>query len=179
MIAHQIAVFSSHTAYDSAERGINQQLALAVGVAAPKPLRPLEGDPEGLGAGRFGDLLQPVTGRELAQTLCSFLKLDALRAAGQGELQVRRLAVACGAAGEFLPAALREGCQVLVTGETNFHTCLEAKATGMLLLLTGHYASERFAVEQLAGWIAEEFPSVEVFASQDECDPLWSFHATG
>ena len=35
-------------------------------------------------------------------------------------------------------------------GEARFHTCLEAEAAGIGLLLPGHFASERFAVECLA-----------------------------
>ena len=85
---------------------------------------------------------------------------------------VQKVAVACGAAGEFLPEAREAGCDLLVLGETNLHTCLEAEATQVALLLPGHFASERFAVEQLAGVLAAEFPDLEVWASADESDPI-------
>jgi putative NIF3 family GTP cyclohydrolase 1 type 2 len=87
-------------------------------------------------------------------------------------LAIESVAVACGSGGSFLEPAMRAGCQLLVTGETSFHTCLEAEARGMALLLTGHYASERFAVEKLAEVLAGQFVGVEVWASRDECDPL-------
>ncbi|MCO6454149.1 MAG: Nif3-like dinuclear metal center hexameric protein, partial [Pirellulaceae bacterium] len=83
-----------------------------------------------------------------------------------------RVAVACGSAGQFLPAAARAGCDLLLTGETSFHTCLEAQALGVHLLLPGHYASERFAVEQLAELLAAEFPALHIWASRHERDPL-------
>jgi putative NIF3 family GTP cyclohydrolase 1 type 2 len=38
--------------------------------------------------------------------------------------------------------------------------------------LTGHYASERFAMEQLADELAREFSDVKVWASRQEQDPL-------
>ena len=60
----------------------------------------------------------------------------------------------------------------LVTGETSFHTLLEAEARGIAILLLGHYASERFAVESLAQILAVRFPDVEVWPSRDEADPL-------
>ncbi|MEO8497908.1 MAG: Nif3-like dinuclear metal center hexameric protein, partial [Planctomycetota bacterium] len=78
----------------------------------------------------------------------------------------------CGSAGSFLEAARSKDCDLLVTGETSFHTCLEAEATDMALLLPGHYASERFAVEILADVLAEQFPGIDVWASRDEADPL-------
>jgi putative NIF3 family GTP cyclohydrolase 1 type 2 len=82
------------------------------------------------------------------------------------------LAVACGAAGEFFEAARQAGCNGMLIGETRFHTCLEAEAIGMGLVLPGHYASERFAVENLAELLAEKFPDLTVWASQKERDPL-------
>jgi putative NIF3 family GTP cyclohydrolase 1 type 2 len=84
----------------------------------------------------------------------------------------KQVAVACGAAGEFLEPAADAGCDVLVIGETMFHTCLEAEALDIALLLPGHFASERFAVETLAECLASEFPDLSVWASREEKDPL-------
>ena len=60
----------------------------------------------------------------------------------------------------------------MVLGEARFHTCLEAEAAGIGLLLPGHFASERFAVECLAEVLGRQFPDVEVWASRRESDPL-------
>jgi putative NIF3 family GTP cyclohydrolase 1 type 2 len=49
---------------------------------------------------------------------------------------------------------------------------LEAEALGVGLVLAGHFASERFAVEQLAEVLARQFPALDVWASADEKDPL-------
>ncbi len=80
--------------------------------------------------------------------------------------------MACGAAGEFLEAARMASCEAMVLGEARFHTCVEAEAWGIGLLLPGHFASERFAVEDLAELLAKEFPEVQVWASREERDPL-------
>jgi putative NIF3 family GTP cyclohydrolase 1 type 2 len=42
----------------------------------------------------------------------------------------------------------------------------------MGLILLGHYASERFAVEELAEVLSREFANVTVWPSRDERDPL-------
>jgi putative NIF3 family GTP cyclohydrolase 1 type 2 len=60
----------------------------------------------------------------------------------------------------------------MLLGEARFHTCLEAQALGMGLLVPGHFASERFAVERLAGLLAERFPELEAWASAAERDPM-------
>jgi putative NIF3 family GTP cyclohydrolase 1 type 2 len=109
---------------------------------------------------------------ELAGQLKQFLKISGLQLVGQPHTQVTQVAVACGSAGEFVGAAVQLGCQALVTGETRLHTCYEAEARGIALLLTGHHASERFGIESLAATIARQFPSLAVWASRDERDPL-------
>ena len=40
------------------------------------------------------------------------------------------------------------------------------------MLLPGHFASERFAVECLAEVLAGQFPDLQVWASRREHDPL-------
>ncbi len=172
LIGAGIAVYSPHTAFDSAAGGINQRLAEGLGLEGIAPLVANEQDAFGLGAGRCGTLEEDTGLMELAEKLKSFLSLDGLHVVGSRDRRIKRVAVACGAAGEFLEPARRAGCDALVTGETSFHTCLEAEATDVALLLPGHYASERFAVEFLAEELSRQFATLTVWASRDERDPL-------
>jgi putative NIF3 family GTP cyclohydrolase 1 type 2 len=87
-------------------------------------------------------------------------------------MPLQKIAVGCGSAGSFLEDVKRSGCNVFVTGETSFHLCLEARASKIGLILTGHYASERFAVERLAEILARQFPDLQVWASRMETDPI-------
>ncbi len=167
-----VAVYSPHTAFDSAAAGINQQLAEGLGLVGIVPLVAKTDEAPVLGAGRYGSLPQATTLAELAERLKAFLRVAGLHVVGAAEQRLERVAVACGAAGEFLEPARRAGCDALVTGETNFHTCLEAEAQGMGLLLPGHFASERFAVVKLAEHLAAQFPELHVWASRQERDPL-------
>ena len=184
LIEHRVAVYSPHTAFDSALQGINQQLASGLGLEGVTPLRPLPASPASeaaslssadsslLGAGRYGRLPESATLADVAEKLKRLLQIDHLQFVGDRDRSVQTVAVACGAAGEFLTPARRLGCDVLITGETNFHTCLEAEATGVALILIGHYASERFAVEQLATVLAQAFADIKVWPSTREADPL-------
>lgn len=171
LIAAGIAVQSSHTAFDSAALGINQRLAEGLGLVEIRPLVGHPDDPE-LGAGRCGRLIAASSLAAIGATLQDFLGISGLHRVGASEQLIRAVAVACGSAGEFLGSARLADCDLLVTGETSFHTCLEAEANGMALLLPGHYASERFALDQLAEVIAKEFTGLTVWASQREADPL-------
>jgi len=172
LIRAGVSVHSPHTAFDSAAAGINQQLAEGLGLVQIQPLEPAEGLPASLGAGRFGLHSSPQSLGQLAARLKQFLKIGGLHVVGHLQSPISRVAVACGSAGEFLDVAIRQNCQVLVTGETRLHTCYEAEARGVALLLAGHYASERFGVQRLAEVLAAQFPALTIWASRDEADPL-------
>ncbi len=170
LIEAGIAVFSPHTAFDSARQGINQRLAEGLQLVDVAPLVPAI-EP-GQGAGRHGRLPAAVTLAELAAAVKRLLAIDHLQAVGPLERPVERVAVACGSAGEFIGPARAAGCDCLLTGEVRFHACLQAESLDLGLVLAGHFASERFAVEQLAMVLAAEFPELEVWASRWEADPL-------
>lgn len=171
LLEARIAIYSPHTAFDSAAEGINHWLASGLGLCE---IQPLVASPSvtGLGSGRWGKCSVPTSLQTLSLTLRQFLRITGVQRVGSPDRVIRSVAVGCGSAGQFLAAARQAGCELLVTGETNFHTCLEAEATGTALLLPGHFASERFAVERLAERLATEFPELTIWASRDEHDPL-------
>ena len=226
LIAHGIAVYSAHTAYDSARGGINQLWAEGLGLsgiaplvlADPTRLHPTGGqNPAGIntpvacqapaepiGAGRYGRLPEPLDPESLAQKVASICRCRSWKlvggklaggsptgsanppgsanapvsanAPGSANAPISKVAIACGSGGSFLSAAKGRGCQALVTGEASFHDCLEAEASGLALILVGHYASERFGMERLSGRLATEFRRIdgelEVFSSDADVDPL-------
>ncbi len=169
LIAAHVAVYSPHTAFDSALEGVNERLAAGLGLHNIVPLVP---NPNGQGTGRWGRVADGITLGGLAQRLKQFLALERLQMVGQPDQPVETVAVGCGAADELLDAARQSGCDAMVLGEARFHTCLEAEAAGMGLLLPGHFASERFAVEALAGALCGQFADVEVWPSRRESDPI-------
>lgn len=132
------------------------------------PLRPAAA----VGEGRVGRLPRPTTLRKLARTVKGFLKSGPVQAVGDPEQEVQRVAIACGAGGEFLTDAVRARAEALLTGEARFHDYLAARAQGLGLILPGHYATERCGVEELALRLAKEWPDLEVWASQRESDPV-------
>lgn len=166
-----VAIYSPHTAFDSAASGINQRFASKVGCTEIAPLHPLENDAT-LGAGRVGALPPQTMLADLAEKLARLLKVDSVGMVGSRHQLAERVAFACGSGGSFVAAAAQAGCGALITGEATFHDCLAAQARGLGLILVGHFASERFAVAELADELAAVFPKLTVFASRTESDPV-------
>jgi dinuclear metal center YbgI/SA1388 family protein len=168
LIRAGVAIYSPHTAFDSAAQGINQQLAEGLGLTEIQPLVPAED----LGTGRFGRLVPSHTLGQVAARLKQFLKIGQVAVVGDLQRPLERIGIACGSAGELLDAAIAADCDLFLTGEARLHTCYEAEARGIALLLAGHYASERFGVERLAEILGTQFPSQTTWASRNEQDPL-------
>ncbi len=203
LMGARIAVYSPHTAHDSAFFGINRQLAAGLGLLDVRPLIPgtvaatrdaLDGlesivadfvaqdfptkaaksDAAAplLGAGRIGRCEKPTTFAALIEQVKDMLQIPALLAVGDDKKPIRKIAIGCGAADDFIGNAVDAGADALLLGEARFHACLEARARGIGLILAGHYATERFAACILADRIARKFPELAVKASDQESDPI-------
>jgi hypothetical protein len=114
----------------------------------------------------LGDFLERVKER---------LAIGTVQFSGRLDQPVRRVGIACGSAGELLRLARQRRCDVFLTGEARFHTALEARDAGIALVLAGHYATERPAMEALAATLRQAFPGLETWASSCERDPLQTF----
>jgi dinuclear metal center YbgI/SA1388 family protein len=124
-----------------------------------------------LGEGRVGALPQPVPLADFARSAKDALRAGPVQVVGELQAPVQRVGVVCGAGGELLADAVRARADVLLTGEARFHDYLLSRAQGLALVLPGHYATERFGVEELADLLRAQFPAVHVWASRREQDP--------
>lgn len=178
LAANRIAVYSAHTAFDSAGSGINQQLAEGLSLEKIEPLIPVVDETSSasartalLGSGRYGHV-DDANFSQILRQAASFLKLPAIRYVGDLNASVSKVALACGSGGSFLDAARRKGCDCMLTGEATFHDCLEAQSSQIGLILVGHFASERFAMQWLADRLSLEMSELSIWASCDERDPI-------
>lgn len=202
LLGAQIAVYSPHTAHDSALFGVNRQLAAGLGLRDVRPLIPgtlaatqdaldglapsvaeevahdfASGDAKTasaplLGTGRIGRFEKSRSFAQLIEQVKDMLQISTLAAVGDDQKPIRNVAIGCGAADDFIGNAADAGADALLLGEARFHACLEARARGLGLILAGHYATERFAACILADRIARKFPELSVKASAKESDPI-------
>lgn len=177
LISNRIAVYSPHTAFDSASQGINQRLAESLGLTSIRPLRTIEGvvTATDSGSGRWGKLPSSLSLEQFLVRVKKEMKVSNLKYAGDPTQPVTTVGIACGAAFEYFHDARRVGCDLFLTGEARFHNYIEARTLKMPLVVAGHYATERPAVEELAETLTKHFPDLSVLASLVEADPVqWS-----
>jgi dinuclear metal center YbgI/SA1388 family protein len=139
LIRNNIAVFSAHTNLDAAL--LNDVLFERLGLTNKEDLCE--------GIGKAGDLPRPSAFLEFAESVK--IKLGAApRCAGQ-EKTVRRAAVAGGACGgeEFIIAARKKNCDVLVTGDVKHHAALFAAELDVNVIDATHGATEVIIIDEL------------------------------
>ncbi len=126
----------------------------------------------GEGAGRIGRLTEAVTLGEFAARVARALRAPGMQIVGGRDRLVERVAIVCGAGDDSLGDAAAAGADVFLTGEARYHRAIEAESLDLGLVVAGHHATERPGVEDLAERIAGAFPTLTVWASRQEHDPL-------
>lgn len=124
--------------------------------------------PEGV----IGTFPEPIASSAFVAKVAAVCQVPAVQIIEAHSENIQRIAIACGAAGEFWRDAKKAKADLFLTGEMRFHDCLAAKEAGLNVILPGHYGTERPAVEMMAAALQAQFPECEVWASRDEKDPL-------
>lgn len=147
LIRAGMAHYAAHTNADRAIGGVGEAMADALGLTGTVPLVPaVASDDPREGLGRVGELPRRVTLREFTANVASALPTTAwgVRAAGDPERIVRRVAVCPGSGSSVLDAAAASGADVYVTSDVTHHTAAEyvADPSRPALVDVAHWAAE-------------------------------------
>lgn len=139
-------------------------------------LVPLANRRQGIGLGRIGRLAQNATLAEFAAAVKQALQVEALRVVGNGQAKVNKVAVCGGSGASLLNEAVRQGADVLVTGDVKYHEALNAASQGLALIDAGHFATEHLMVGHLAEAMGQGAAArgleIEFLKMQGEEDPF-------
>jgi dinuclear metal center YbgI/SA1388 family protein len=152
-----------------------EQPAFDLLVQAPIPSR--------RGLGRIGDLAEAVSLREFTARAAALLPATAwgLRAAGDPDRPVQRVAVCGGSGASLADTARAAGADVFLTSDLKHHATLEAVTehgvNPMALIDAAHWATEAPWLDALARRLEHQFgTTVESRVSRLVTDP-WTLHA--
>jgi dinuclear metal center YbgI/SA1388 family protein len=157
LIGQGSSLFTAHTNADAARPGVSDALAEAlgltvVGVLDPAVLDPAVGGPDldsplpsGVGTGRIGTLARPQRFADFVAWVNSALPQTSwgVRAAGDPDATVSRVAVCGGAGDSLLAAAAAAGVHAYVTADLRHHPADEHRRNSAVGLVdVAHWASE-------------------------------------
>ncbi|WP_297008455.1 Nif3-like dinuclear metal center hexameric protein [uncultured Corynebacterium sp.] len=181
LIRAGVALYAAHTSADAARPGVNDRLAELLGVTPGVPLTPV---PDGVdpltatGIGRVGDLDTPMTLREFTARVADRLPATVwgVRAAGDPDRMIRRVAVASGAGDSFLSVVAGLDVDCFVTSDLRHHPVDEhLRAGGCPVVDTAHWASEFPWCSQAADLLAVSDPRLDTGVIDVRTDP-WTLH---
>jgi dinuclear metal center YbgI/SA1388 family protein len=181
LIRAGVALYCAHTNADSADPGVSDALATALGLSVTGPLEP---SADGrTGAGRIGTLPSAEPLRAFTERVAAALPATAwgVRAAGDPDRPIRTVAV-CGGAGDgCLDLALAAGVDAYVTADLRHHPASEhlARPGAPALVDVAHWASEWPWCEQAADILrGATGGTVDIFVSHRRTDP-WTVGVPG
>lgn len=181
MIREGVALFCAHTNADSANPGVSDALAAAIGLDVRQPLVPhAEGGDTGLG--RIAVLPEPEPFAAFVDRVGAALPGTApgVYGAGDADRPISTVAVSGGAGDGFLATATAAGVDAYVTADLRHHPAgehLEQAGTVPALVGLTHWASEWPWCGQAAE-VVREAGNVEVHVSTRCTDP-WNVRANG
>jgi len=83
-------------------------------------------------------------------------ELSGVRLAGALEKEVRKVAIVNGSGGRFVPKALFKGADLLITGDVDHHSVLDALEGGMAIGDLGHFLSEAPMLQAMYQYLSSE-----------------------
>ncbi|WP_447553189.1 Nif3-like dinuclear metal center hexameric protein [Vreelandella sp. EE22] len=164
LLNHDISLLAYHLPLDAhAELGNNAELARRLGWK-------VEGCIDGeLGEGLLwsGRLAQAQSVHALAERMGIMLERTPTVIEAPGLPSIERIAWCTGGAQDMITSAFEAGAEVFVSGEISERTTHLAREMGIHYIAAGHHATERFGVQALGEWLADEYGITHRFVDID------------
>lgn len=152
LLQNDICCYAAHTNYD-----VLQMAQLAeerLELVDAKVLEETGWNEEGIG--RIGALEQEMTLEACCEMVKEAFELDSVKVFGDLNSTVRIAAISPGSGKSMIEIALEKGADVLITGDIDHHTGIDAIAEGMAIIDAGHYGLEYIFVEDMADFLKEK-----------------------
>lgn len=138
LVRSGIALAAMHTNFDNVHPGVNDALAEKLALSN------IEAGEHGMCLGNAGETTFAVLKSHVEKKLGG-----PVRAYGNPERKISRVAVLGGAGGDFAFSAVSAGADAYITGEISYHKALNAVENGLCVLEAGHAATEKPSISQL------------------------------
>ena len=173
MIQNDISCYAMHTNYDV--MGMADLAGNLLGMSDPQILEvtcmdnPVDHSPKGIG--KVADLLHAVSLEQYCACIKETFHLEHVKVFGDLNSEIQRTAISPGAGKSMIDAAVLAGADVLVTGDIDHHSGIDAVARGLAVIDAGHYGLEHIFIRDLAGYLRENTHNIEIIETE-LCHPF-------
>lgn len=161
LAGNDIAYYAMHTNFDV--MGMAQLNQASIGLLNPSVLNvTVKEEQREEGIGRVGTLPEEMTLGRFAEYVKERLHLPQVLVYGDTERRVRTAAISGGSGKSAIKPAVAAGAHVLVTGDIDYHTGIDAVADGLAVIDAGHYGTEAVFISYMTEQLQKLFPELEV-----------------
>lgn len=165
MIENGICCYCMHTNFDV--MGMADAAADELGLLQSEVLMvTYEDDISKEGIGRYGFLKDIKTLQELAEEVKRIFALDHVTLYGDKDTRVAKTAISTGSGRSMIKYALNTDCDVIITGDIDYHTALDSVAQGLCIIDAGHFGLEKLFITYMQEYLKREVPVVQTVASE-------------
>ncbi|MBQ4559895.1 MAG: Nif3-like dinuclear metal center hexameric protein [Tyzzerella sp.] len=159
LLQHDISYYAMHTNYD-----VLGMAALSGDILGLSDMDVLEvTDSEQMeGIGRVGMLAKELSLRECCELIKEKFELDGVKAFGDLDKKVKRVAISPGSGKHMTEFAMAKGADVFVTAEIDHHEGIDAVAQGMAIIDAGHYGLEHIFIKDVSEYLREKIQGVDI-----------------
>ena len=158
----KIALYAAHTNLDSVPGGNIDHAARMLGLGNVRAV----GEEGQIACLRIGSLPEPVLLEELGVRLMEKWNLPYVRlvqAERTENKQYTQIALVTGSGMDFAELAIREGADVLITGDISYHRADDARREGLSLIEASHFLTDRLSTL----WLKDELEKMAAMAGYE------------
>ncbi len=159
-----IAIISSHTALDIADGGVNDCLAVALG------LQNIQKGIDEMDLLRVGTLEKVLPLEDFIPYVSEKLGVGGIKYTPTDRM-IRKVAVCGGSGAEFYPDAMKAGADAFVTANVKHNFWIDIHRDGFCVLDAGHFCTENTVIKPLAEKLTARFTDAEILVSKVSADP--------
>lgn len=161
MIQADLCYYAMHTNFDV--KGMAQLNQECLGLT---DCEVLEETAPGEGIGRVGALEGTMDLKQFAGKVRNDFEIPDVRMYGDPAAIIHRVAVSSGSGKSMIRGAIEKGADVIVTGDVDYHSAIDAVAQGIAVIDAGHYGTEYGFIAYMRQELETMFPELAVGAAR-------------
>lgn len=171
LLSHNISCYAMHTNFDVQVMGLlaGEMLGLS-DVDVLDVTDESEGKQKGIGC--VATLPEEATLIGIAKQCKKAFGMSQVKIFGAADTKIKRVAISPGAGKSEVATALLSGADVLLTGDIDHHTGIDAVAQGLQIIDAGHYGIEHIYITYMEKRIKELAPELAV-ETEPFSEPFW------
>lgn len=162
LIQQDICYYAMHTNYDVL--GMAELSGQKLGLLDAEVLEITTDTGEGIG--RIGTLPERVSLEKCCELVKQAFEIPDVKVFGDLDKEVYRVAISPGSGKSMIACALEKKADVLIAGDFDHHSGLDAVDMGLAIVDAGHYGTEYMFVADVCKFLKDHMPEIEICAEE-------------